>query len=488
MTPPLHAAALLWLLPAFAQAQEGAAATPKVYDTGWVGDDAETASGPVALGPIDTEFSGFTEQVVYALEGGRTVLTWLGPDRDAAAQGVLLPVSPETVRADLASIDESALEALDRWTQPWLWEETCGQVLEAPPAEGCGGRDAKAADRSSGSGCSTSSSSGCTSSADDSAGWLNADSGNVGGTGVGGAEFALGEYRAWLIGPESVDELRTWLEDQELAQPPGLDEAAGDWIAAGGAFLALRLDLTADTDGRPSPTPVQVTMTGVVPPLPVGLGSLGGPDVRDLVVHTLHEDLAYVPDLNETGPYDCLLDVTRRESADVAQAMRADWHVASSIRDDVTAAAEIGAVWTIEAWLPTGDCTDCQSWDRLADSVLVSLGHLARSSAITRSRLRLDRRAVTATVDFTSPETDPPVGIKRVVERRWELAGLLPACDGTMEEDGGTCFSAAWWAERAANEQNEREDLRLDGSNCGRGSGATILLFPFLLAAFRRRP
>jgi hypothetical protein len=130
---------------------------------------------------------------------------------------------------------------------------------------------------------------------------------------------------------------------------------------------------------------------------------------------------------------------------------------------------------------------DCQRTDVLSEAVLSMLGHDDISVAIHRSRVRFDRRAVPGPVALEVPAEESPRGTKRVVESRWELTGLLPACDGTEMQGGGTCFSAAWWAERAVNEHDEREELSLDERRCGRGRGAVVLALPFVLAGFRRR-
>ncbi len=446
-----------------------------VYDSGWETDADAPAAGPIALEPIPSDFAGHTDRMVTAFSGGRSTLTYQPGDREAAAQGVLLPVGPDTDWDDIARVDADLLDALDAFTRPWLWEETCGQLLTAPA--GCQDSDSRAAERSE-----PDSSGGCLSFGGSDKDPDEEGVGSRPGDDSGEVISTLGAYDAWLIQPASTDDALAWMADHGFTAPPGIDRALGPWIDGGGAFLALKLDLDVPDDGFGGPAPVRIRMGETVAPLPLGLGTLGGPLVRDLLVFTLDEDRPYQPMLGEPdGPGHCLLPVEFDPAADLAAA----WKQASGIPDDPNRDRAADVAWAWEAWLPDGRCLDCRTYDQLADRVVEGLGLDAPEPAITRSRLRVHRGGLNETVYLGVPGFEPPLGVRRVVDYRWELAGILPHCDGTEEAGGGTCFGAAWWLDRATTDDRDVEPIPQEG---GCGGGRAVLLLPLLLVALRRRP
>jgi len=462
-----------------ARAADADAPAVNLYDSGWVDDTGDqAATGPVALEPISSDFSGPADHVVVGIDDGRTMVTWMPGDAAATLDGALLLVPSGTTWDQVGLLDPDALWALDRFTQPWRWRETCGQVLSTASSSGCGSDDAEKTDRGG------SSSGGCLSTgdgSDDPDKTVESAS-----PGADGASAELGAYSAWLHDGLTLDELLTWMDDVGFAHPEGVDSALAAWIDDGGAVLALRLRERAWLNGE-MPQPLRVVMAGrAAPPLPITLGGLGGADARDLVVTVLHDSEAWLPDLPVAGPDHCLVESPDDFGSDpVEDGLAVHWHAATGISEDGPAADAAAASMGWEAFLPDGQCTDCSDWDHLDPSIVRAFGVDDPDPAITRARVRAWRPTASAPVPLVQPEVSPRVGTKRVVDYRWELAGVLPWCDGTFEEGGGTCFSSAWWARRAQQDEEAREVIPLSGGGCGGGKG--LLLLPLLFAGLRRR-
>ena len=452
-------------------------ASVDLYDSGWVGDSGQDPStGPVAIEPIASDYSGPVDHVVVGLDYGRAMVTWMPGDASATLDGALLLVPAGTTWDQIGLLDPDALVSLDQFTQPWRWQETCGQVLSSSGG-GCGSGDADKADRSS-------SSSGCTSSSDRSG---DPDKTvEAASPSTDGADAELGAYSAWLHEGLTLDELTDWMDEVAFARPEGIEPALSAWLDEGGAVLAVRLRERAWLNGD-MPEPLRMVMNEAdLPPLPVTLGALGGASARDLVVTVLHDSDPWLPDAPVAGPDHCLVESADEFGGDpVEDLLAAQWHTATGISADgpTAEAAPVSMGW--EAFLPDGRCTDCTSWNHLDPSIVRAFGVDDPDPAITRVRVRAWRPSVTAAVALVSPEDHPRSGIKRVVDYRWELAGLLPWCDGTLEDGGGTCFSSAWWARRAQQDEHDREAVPLSNGGCGGGKG--LLLLPFLLAGLRRR-
>ena len=107
--------------------------------------------------------------------------------------------------------------------------------------------------------------------------------------------------------------------------------------------------------------------------------------------------------------------------------------------------------------------------------------------AITRMRVRYDRSNVHEEPPIIVAETAPPIGVRRLLQKRWELEGDYANCDGTKANHPGTCFTSAYWAQRAQEPAYDSEDLPSSGRRCGDNSRAAFLLAPLLLVALRRR-
>ena len=445
-----------------------------VYDTGWSEEGDAPAPGPVAIRRIDSTFAGATDHLVIADDYGLVSWTWLPSSRDDAAEGVLLPVPAGTTWDQVARVNSDLVRDLDIFTQPWFWEETCGQVLTAPPA-GCDTGDDRAADRSGSAG-------GCLSS--DGSGTEDTETGGGGQNPGGGddASVTLGEYDAWLVEPGD-GALADALETAGIEATGALLDAAAGWSGAGGGFLLLRLDPYRDTNNWPTPSSIRVTMVGDVPPIPLGMGTLGGDDTRDLIVTVLSaEATSVLPAGSEpAAPEDCLAEVDEAEGS-VEDSMAESWWAASGLPPGGEPGA--GPAWAWEAWLPEGVCYDCQTFDTLSTRVTNAVGMASADPGITRLRVRAHRAAVPSPMVLEAADA-PRVGIKRVVAYRWELAGILPMCDGSAEEGGGTCFSAAWWAARADGTHAD-EDIPIEKKGC-LGGRASLLLPLLLLVGWRRR-
>jgi hypothetical protein len=450
----------------------------KLYDSGWVDDTGDqAATGPVALEPISSDYAGPVDHVVVGIDDGRTMVTWMPGDASATLDGALLLVPSGTTWDQVGLLDPDALWALDRFTQPWRWRETCGQVLSTPSSAGCGSGDAEKTDRGSSSG-------GCLSSGDGSD---DPDKTVENASpGLDGAEAELGAYSAWLHDGVTLAELQAWMDEVGFARPDGIEPALAAWIDDGGAVLALRLRERAWLNGE-MPQPLRVVMAGdAAPPLPLTLGGLGGAPARDLVVTVLHDSEAWLPDLPVAGADHCLVESPDDFGSDpVEDLLAVHWHAATGVSEDGPAAGAAPASMGWESFLPDGRCTDCSEWDYLDPSIVRAFGVSDDDPAITRSRVRAWRPTATAPAPLMAPEERPRVGTKRVVDYRWELAGVLPWCDGTFEEGGGSCFSSAWWARRAQQDEDDREVIPLNGRGCGGGKG--LLLLPLLFAGLRRR-
>jgi hypothetical protein len=442
-------------------------------DSGWEDSGTTRASGPQALAPLPHDFSGATDQLAVGVDVDVLRLTYLPASREDAAVGVLLPAPPDISIDDIARVDPQAFEDLDRFTRPWLWEESCGQVLAEAPS-GCSSDDSSA-DRGSDSG------SGC--------GGGSYGEGDTGASGGGDGDdpdrvtFSLGEYTGLILVDTTPEDALPLLEAEGIVVPEGAAAAMATVLAEGGAIVALRLDADAPTDGWDSPSAIQIRQERTDPNLRLwpALGTLGGEDTRDLIVHALHEEDAWAPQLDEAGPAaDCLL-----EAAGVpADAMAKAWSTASGV-----GAESGGAALTWMAWLPDGECLDCGPYDALSEMVPKRLLGPTEQPALTRTRVRYHRADAADPVTISRIEAPPLTGIRRLVDHRWELEAEYPRCDLAKVDEPGTCFGAAYWAERAESGGTESEDLPTSNNRCGprRAPAALLLLLPFAVAGLRRR-
>ena len=438
-------------------------------DSGWGG-----SAGPAALAPLPHDFTGATDQLAVGVDVDVLRLSYLPASRQDAAVGVLLPAPPDITLDDIARVDPEAFEDLDRFTRPWLWRESCGQVLAEAPT-GCDGDD-DGADRDS------SRSSGCSGSS-------GGDEDNTGASGSGDGDdpdtvtFSLGEYTGLILVDTTPEAALPRLEEAGIIVPPGAAAAMATVLAEGGAIVALRLDADAPTDGWASPSAIQIRQPRTDANLRLwpALGTLGGEDTRDLVVHALHEEDAWAPQLDESGPTgDCLLEAESAPGGPMKQA----WETASGVDAESGAAA---LTWV--AWLPDGACLDCGPYDALSDMVPRRLLGPTEQPALTRTRVRYHRADAADPVAIARIESPPPPGIRRLVTHSWELEAAYPRCDLAKVEDPGTCFGAAYWAERAESGASENEDLPSSNDRCGprRTPAALLLLLPFAVAGVRRR-
>ena len=370
-------------------------------------------------------------------------------------------------------MDPQAFADLDRFTRPWLWQESCGQALSEAPS-GCGDDDTSADRDSSRSG-------GCGGS-----GGGAADTGARGGD-TGDAPdqvtFSLGEYTGVILVDLTPEAALPRLAEHGIEVPAGAAAAMATVLAEGGAIVALRLDPDAPTDGWASPSAIQIRQDRTDANLRLwpALGTLGGEPTRDLVVHALHEDAAWAPLLDEAGPAgDCLLEA----GGAPGDPMRQAWEASSGVD-----AAGGAAALTWVAWLPDGSCLDCGPYDALSDKVPRRLLGPTERPALTRTRVRYHRADAADPVAIARIASPPLTGIRRLVDHRWELEAAYPRCDLAKVEDPGTCFGAAYWAERAQSGASENEDLPTSNERCGprRTPAALLLLLPFAVAGVRRR-
>jgi hypothetical protein len=268
------------------------------------------------------------------------------------------------------------------------------------------------------------------------------------------------------------------MEELGLTDSAGLDTALEGVVAADLTLVALRVDEDESSGWRPSA--VQVQGMGDQPQIPLLLGGLTGEDQRDLVVYGLDRSVALAPVLGSAdGSGDCLLESVGPVSDDMADA----WHTASGISSDSSGPPAM--VW--EAWLSDGECDDCGVYDDLNARIPKALRASASSLAISRHRIRYDRTAGSQEPILQRNVDMPADGIRRIIEHRWELEAGYARCDGASVDHPGTCFGAAYWAERAQQPTSENEELPQKPRRCSSDSRSVVLLLPFLLAGIRRR-
>jgi len=441
------------------------------WDSGSADSGTPRSRGPQALAPLPHDFSGATDQLAIGVDADVLRLTYLPASREDAAAGILLPAAPDITIEDIARLDPKVFDDLDRFTRPWLWEESCGQALAEAPS-GCGGDDS-GADRASsdGGGCG----SGVSGPGDTDA------SSDDSGDDPDRVTFSLGEYAGLILVDTTAEEALLLLEVEGILVPEGAAVAMETVLAEGGAIVALRLDADAPTDGWGSPSAIQLRQARTAPNLRLwpALGTVGGEDTRDLIVHALHEADAWAPQLDEAGPAaDCLL-----EAGGLPGTAMADAWMSTSQVDAVSGSAAL----TWMAWLPDGECLDCGPYDALSEMVPRRLLGPTEKPAISRTRIRYHRADAAAPVAIARIEAPPFTGIRRLVDHQWELEAEYPRCDLTSVEAPGTCFGAAYWVERS--ESGDSEDLPTSNDRCGprRSPAALLLLLPFAVAGLRRR-
>jgi hypothetical protein len=310
---------------------------------------------------------------------------------------------------------------------------------------------------------------------------------DTGASGGGGDDpdrvtFTLGEYTGLLLVDTTPEDALPLLEEAGIVLPAGASAAMATVLAEGGAIVALRLDPDLPTDGWASPSAIQIRQARTDANLRLWptLGTLGGDDDRDLIVHGLHEEDAWAPALAESGPErDCLLESEYSPGAAMADA----WQITSGVTDDGGAPA---LSW--DAWMPDGECDDCGPYDDLSEMVPRRLLGPIEQPALTRTRVRYHRADAADPIAIDRVEAPPFEGVRRLVSHRWELEADYPRCDLAKVDDPGTCFTAAYWAERA-QDPGAAEDIPQRDDRCGprRTPAALLLLAPFLFAGLRRR-
>ena len=115
-----------------------------------------------------------------------------------------------------------------------------------------------------------------------------ANSGEDGGVNVISRE-AIGPYDRVILQAQSVDELRTWLDEQSFFIPQTIDQKLGPYVERGQYFVAIKLLASASTDDI---APLYLSFVGNKPSIPIVPTSVAANPDMGVLVHMLYDQRA----------------------------------------------------------------------------------------------------------------------------------------------------------------------------------------------------
>ena len=97
---------------------------------------------------------------------------------------------------------------------------------------------------------------------------------------------AVGPYDRVILEAQSVEELRTWLNEEEFFIPPTIDSKLGPYVERGQHFVAIKLLSSASTDDI---APLYLNFVGSKPSIPIVPTSVAANPDMGVLVHLLYD-------------------------------------------------------------------------------------------------------------------------------------------------------------------------------------------------------
>ena len=370
--------------------------------------------------------------------------------------GLLIPIPYLIDAEDVATVDVTLLDALDRYTAPRLVSYTCENVDERDETEISGGC------MSSGRG------QGATLDPEFDSGM---DLSNLEDL-VVVENFTVGEYEVSLLATPDVGPLMAWLDTEGFTAPAQSVELLAEYVDSGSYFLAARVSAEAIEADVHHLTPLQIRYFSDTLSLPIRLGTLNSQGVQDLVLMgiTRYEEgelrISNFPEVEMDG--DCMLEPYAGfgEIYEDLYSDALDLSMDGPLLDpfDLQPMQPI-ARWAVEHSWGEGDCDPCVELstgsgpERLSTEVVRSMGYIGNvdSVHITRLHMRYEPSAVIDDLmlypsfitgeekQLRYVEYDPRFLSRfEVCGEGWLADAGEPVCEVEDLEDAGYLCSSTW--------------------------------------------
>lgn len=269
-------------------------------------------------------------------------------------------------------------------------------------------------------------------------------------------EFVLGEYTGWILTAEDGESLAGWMNSQELVADAVTAERLDELIAAGSAFVALRVKLQSAPTEPVTLTPLQIRYASDAWSLPIRLGAASSAGVQDLLILALNDfsdGRAAIANTPETPlpQSDCLLNGEVEDFSEHWESRFAE-QVGLPLLPEELVSGQSGFAWATEFAWGAGACDPCPEGElSLDDAYWLGLPAHNYGYIFTRLHVRYTPDAVTQDLMLYNTGITDNQQV-RYIRGRWELESTFPTCDVENVETPGDCYTAEYW-ERAANGQ-----------------------------------